>query len=45
MTPHSATERHLTNQSPAVDALRLLTINTHKGFNWLNRRFVLPELR
>jgi endonuclease/exonuclease/phosphatase family metal-dependent hydrolase len=25
--------------------LRVLTVNTHKGFNALNRRFVLPELR
>jgi endonuclease/exonuclease/phosphatase family metal-dependent hydrolase len=25
--------------------LRLLTINTHKGFSALNKRFVLPELR
>lgn len=25
--------------------LRVLTVNTHKGFNLLNRRFVLPELR
>ena len=25
--------------------LRVLTVNTHKGFNVLNRRFVLPELR
>jgi endonuclease/exonuclease/phosphatase family metal-dependent hydrolase len=25
--------------------LRLLTVNTHKGFSLFNRRFVLPELR
>lgn len=25
--------------------IRILTINTHKGFSWLNRRFVLPQLR
>jgi endonuclease/exonuclease/phosphatase family metal-dependent hydrolase len=25
--------------------LRVLTLNTHKGFAWLNRRFVLHELR
>ncbi len=25
--------------------LRLLTINTHKGFTTFNRRFILPELR
>jgi endonuclease/exonuclease/phosphatase family metal-dependent hydrolase len=26
-------------------SLRVLTINTHKGFTALNRRFILPELR
>ena len=26
-------------------SLRILTVNTHKGFAALNRRFVLPELR
>lgn len=30
---------------PAVTVLRVLTVNTHKGFSPLNRRFVLPELR
>jgi len=25
--------------------LKLLTINTHKGFSWFNRRFVLHQLR
>jgi endonuclease/exonuclease/phosphatase family metal-dependent hydrolase len=25
--------------------LTLLTVNTHKGFGFLNRRFILPELR
>ena len=25
--------------------LRILTVNTHKGFNHFNRKFVLPELR
>lgn len=25
--------------------IRILTVNTHKGFSWLKRRFVLPELR
>lgn len=29
----------------AEHALRVLTINTHKGFNAFNRAFVLPELR
>lgn len=28
-----------------VKRLRMLTINTHKGFTLLNRRFILPELR
>jgi len=26
-------------------SIRVLTVNTHKGFNFLNRRFVLEELR
>ncbi len=30
---------------PAVHRLRVLTVNTHKGFTALNRRFILPELR
>lgn len=25
--------------------LHILTVNTHKGFNYFNRKFVLPELR
>jgi endonuclease/exonuclease/phosphatase family metal-dependent hydrolase len=29
----------------AAPKLRVLTVNTHKGFALLNRRFVLPELR
>ena len=32
-------------EEPAGATLRLLTINTHKGFSFLNRAFVLPELR
>lgn len=28
-----------------VHRLRVLTVNTHKGFTALNRRFILPELR
>ncbi|MDE1165424.1 MAG: endonuclease/exonuclease/phosphatase family protein [Pseudomonas sp.] len=35
----------LPEQVPAVNRLRILTVNTHKGFSPLNRRFVLPELR
>ena len=31
--------------APAVHRLRILTINMHKGFTALNRRFILPELR
>lgn len=30
---------------PPVSSLRVLTINTHKGFTAFNRHFVLPELR
>ncbi|MFK3789370.1 MULTISPECIES: endonuclease/exonuclease/phosphatase family protein [Pseudomonas] len=29
----------------ATQRLRILTVNTHKGFTALNRRFILPELR
>jgi endonuclease/exonuclease/phosphatase family metal-dependent hydrolase len=29
----------------AVQVLKVLTMNTHKGFNHFNRRFILPELR
>ncbi len=32
-------------QAAAVRTLRILTVNTHKGFSPLNRTFVLPELR
>ena len=28
-----------------VQSLQVMTINTHKGFTALNRRFILPELR
>ncbi|NBA96312.1 endonuclease/exonuclease/phosphatase family protein [Pseudomonas sp. R5(2019)] len=41
-TPHP---RPKLEQAPAVRSLRVLTVNTHKGFSALNRRFVLPELR
>jgi len=33
------------HMSTAVNSVRLLTVNTHKGFTALNRRFILPELR
>ena len=29
----------------AVRRFTVLTVNTHKGFTALNRRFILPELR
>lgn len=28
-----------------MKTLKVLSLNTHKGFNWFNRRFVLHELR
>jgi len=31
--------------STKVSTVRLLTVNTHKGFTALNRKFILPELR
>jgi len=34
-----------THLATAVNSLRVLTVNTHKGFTALNRRFILPELR
>lgn len=34
----------LTELAP-VETLRVLTVNVHKGFSPLNRRYVLPELR
>lgn len=34
-----------TETAPEVHCLRIMTVNTHKGFAWLNRRFILPELR
>lgn len=33
------------DQVAPVGALRVLTVNVHKGFSPLNRRYVLPELR
>jgi endonuclease/exonuclease/phosphatase family metal-dependent hydrolase len=30
---------------PAVHSIRILTLNTHKGFTTFNRRFILHELR
>jgi endonuclease/exonuclease/phosphatase family metal-dependent hydrolase len=37
-------ERHVVD-APVIHRLRVLTVNTHKGFTALNRRFILPELR
>lgn len=34
-----------TEAPTAVHSLRVLTLNTHKGFSFFNRRFILPELR
>ena len=31
--------------SKPVHSIRILTMNTHKGFTFFNRRFILPELR
>src|SRR5690349_16396668 len=39
----SATSRRLRRHSTM--SLTILTVNIHKGFGFLNRRFVLPELR
>jgi endonuclease/exonuclease/phosphatase family metal-dependent hydrolase len=33
------------NQAPPVHRVKVLTVNTHKGFTAFNRRFILPELR
>ena len=33
------------DQPREVHRLRVLTVNTHKGFTAFNRRFILPELR
>jgi endonuclease/exonuclease/phosphatase family metal-dependent hydrolase len=34
-----------TSMRPIDFSFRILTVNTHKGFTALNRRFILPELR
>lgn len=36
---------HHNREVSLPDVLRILTVNTHKGFSSFNRRFVLPELR
>lgn len=46
MDPEAGSEGFASiNQAPAVKRLRVLTVNTHKGFTAFNRRFILPELR
>ena len=39
------TPASIIDQATAVHRLNVLTINVHKGFTALNRRFILPELR
>lgn len=44
----SSTEDEITEinvATPAVNKVRILTLNMHKGFTVFNRRFILPELR
>ncbi len=41
----SSTDQDAQAQPPAIHRLRVLTVNTHKGFTTFNRRFILPELR
>ncbi|MND94659.1 hypothetical protein D3C80_868860 [compost metagenome] len=38
-------DRHEPTEPCTVHRLRVLTVNTHKGFTAFNRRFILPELR
>lgn len=45
MSTSADPRRKPTELAPPVHSLRILTVNTHKGFTWLNRRFILPELR
>ncbi|WP_251962735.1 endonuclease/exonuclease/phosphatase family protein [Pseudomonas sp. Marseille-Q5299] len=39
------TPASIIDQATTVHRLNVLTINVHKGFTALNRRFILPELR
>jgi len=32
-------------KNPTTLSFRILTVNTHKGFTFFNRRFILHELR
>ncbi|XWT13349.1 endonuclease/exonuclease/phosphatase family protein [Stutzerimonas urumqiensis] len=42
---HLDTSKLDAHMASAVDSIRVLTVNTHKGFTTFNRRFILPELR
>ena len=39
------TQPPLTPAATVVSSLKVMTVNTHKGFTALNRKFILPELR
>jgi endonuclease/exonuclease/phosphatase family metal-dependent hydrolase len=41
----SGSDFAMLEESAVTNSLRVLTVNVHKGFSFLNRRFVLPELR
>ena len=44
----TVTNIDISRTGPALDSrpsIRVLTVNMHKGFGFLNRRFILPELR
>ncbi|WHS59726.1 endonuclease/exonuclease/phosphatase family protein [Pseudomonas sp. G2-4] len=41
---HDPTQ-HLAQDVERINRFTVLTVNTHKGFTALNRRFILPELR
>ncbi|MNZ28052.1 hypothetical protein D3C78_452740 [compost metagenome] len=45
VTKTSPAPTRVIDRATAVHRLKLLTINVHKGFTALNRRFILPELR
>ncbi|MGO2203069.1 endonuclease/exonuclease/phosphatase family protein [Pseudomonas helleri] len=38
-------DSHAPDAVPDVHRMKVLTVNTHKGFTAFNRRFILPELR
>ena len=42
---HPAIDTHAASRKPTGIALRVLTVNMHKGFGVFNRKFILPELR